>query len=188
LHDYLHFDFESGVEQVLLEDVPLGVPFAVSFPDLITDAVASIKKELYSAASKHQSDILSSLGKIFLYRIKNELDAPTCPKSAKTVFKALHKLRSDIYLTPQLPRTIDSISKQLNISRSYLQHTYKELFGVSCIEDIIIARLTAAKAMLMSSDLTVNEIAEKCGYQSCSHFIRQFGSREGISPEKFRNK
>jgi YesN/AraC family two-component response regulator len=57
------------------------------------------------------------------------------------------------------------------------------------MNDVICARIDAAKVLLVSSpDTSVTELAEKLGYKNPYHFIRQFKKITGITPGAYRNK
>ncbi len=100
--------------------------------------------------------------------------------------KQLLQLRNDIYANPQYEWGIPGISKSIGISVGYFHHLYKRLFGIGCRDDVIAARMEKAKRLLISTDLRVQEIAEKCGYQNQSHFMRQFKQKHDISAVQYR--
>ena len=76
--------------------------------------------------------------------------------------------------------------KNLGISRSYLQHLYKQYFGVSVTQDIKLCRMEHAKYLLSGTDMTVATIASECGYVTDVHFMRMFRRMTGISPSDYR--
>lgn len=100
--------------------------------------------------------------------------------------KQLLQLRNDIYANPQYEWGIPGISQSIGISVGYFHHLYKRLFGIGCRDDVIAARMEKAKRLLISTDLRVQEIAEKCGYQNQSHFMRQFKQKHDISAIQYR--
>ena len=53
---------------------------------------------------------------------------------------------------------------------------------------IIQARMQRAKKLLADTTLTVQEIADQCGYKTPTHFMRQFKERAGISATQYRKK
>lgn len=95
-------------------------------------------------------------------------------------------LRESIFSSPQNEWSVESITRSLGISKSHFQRIYKELFGTSCKEDIIAARMERAGYYLTHTELSVTEIAERCGYPNISHFIRQFKKKNGVSPNEYR--
>ena len=188
LHDFIHFDLENDFEKMLFSDIPLGLPLDFSLPDTVSDAIACIKKELNGSFSKYKNNILTNLGIVFLYRVKDSADCGDINIRKRDNFKNLYNIRTEIYRNPQREWDIDSICGGACMSRSYLQHLYREFFGMSCTEDIISARITKAKSLLLSGNLKVGAIAEKCGYRNTTHFIKQFKNRVGMSPDKYRSE
>ena len=100
----------------------------------------------------------------------------------------LYSLRHQIRLSPERDWSIRTIARQIGISESYLQHLYKAEFSTSCFDDIIAARVEKAKQLLTTTDLRISEIADRCGYQSCRHFSRQFTQYTGAAPSAFREQ
>lgn len=49
-------------------------------------------------------------------------------------------------------------------------------------------RMKKARAMLKSSSVTVESIAESVGYQNVEHFNRTFKKLYNITPVQYRNK
>ncbi|HRU98437.1 MAG TPA: substrate-binding domain-containing protein [Ruminococcus sp.] len=137
----------------------LGKKDIASFEDTLTELCSTAKGKAMSLAA-HSED----------YREK------------------LDKIRMKFMENPQLDWSIDSISKDIGISRSHLQRLYKEQFGSSCMDDIISARLSHAKWLLVNTDLKIGQIAEQCGYFNESHFMRQFKSKMGITALMFRKQ
>ena len=60
------------------------------------------------------------------------------------------------------------------------------MFGVSVMTDVINGRYDRAKRLLSSTNLTVKQIAERCGYVSEYNFMRQFKSKCGKTPTEYR--
>ena len=80
------------------------------------------------------------------------------------------------------------MAQSIGISRTHLQRLYKQHFSVSCIDDVINARMNRAKQLLTYTDLRIQEIALQCGYHNESHFMRQFKERVGMTAVQYRNQ
>ena len=63
-----------------------------------------------------------------------------------------------------------------------LSLAFKEIVGISFKEYLVLFRLTEAKKLLLSSDLSISDIAEKVGYVNVNNFIRIFKEKENITP------
>ncbi len=98
----------------------------------------------------------------------------------------LNRLWRDIHSNPQKDWNIDSIMEDLRISRSHFQRLYKDMFGIGCHEDVINARMEKAKELILYTDMRIQEIAELCGYNNDSHFMRQFKKKTGMTAAEYR--
>ncbi|MBQ7131489.1 MAG: substrate-binding domain-containing protein [Oscillospiraceae bacterium] len=100
----------------------------------------------------------------------------------------LENLRRRIYAEPALDWSAESISALIGLSTSRFQHLYKEQFETTILADVITSRITLAKNLLRHSDLSINEIAEKCGYSNFTHFMKIFKKKTGITATEYRKK
>ncbi len=100
----------------------------------------------------------------------------------------LYRLRNDIMINPQLEWNIADIAKEIGLSRSYLQRLYRQQFSVSCMDDIIAARMKKACQLLQYTDMRIQEIAIQCGYKNESHFMRQFKEKCGVTALQYRKE
>lgn len=101
-------------------------------------------------------------------------------------YQKLLELREAIYAAPARPWTVQELAEQISLSPAYFQELYKKAFHVSCGADIIQSRIEQAKRMLAQTNLTMEEIADRCGYNSPVHFSRQFRRCTGKAPSKWR--
>lgn len=81
--------------------------------------------------------------------------------------------------------SIASISEEFNLSNSYLSRTYKKYMGFGLLDYIHKVRLEKAK-LLMNTNISIKEIAERVGYQDSNALIRAFKRYEGVTPGRFR--
>ena len=86
--------------------------------------------------------------------------------------------------------SIDVLSKDLNISKSYISHVFKESTGYSVMEFLMDYRLVQAKFQIEvnGSAKTVKEIAYDCGFESDAHFNRFFKRKMGMTPNRYRKE
>ena len=107
-------------------------------------------------------------------------------ENVSSYYDKMAVIRTKIYNMPYIDWNIDGLAAELNLSKSYFQHLYKQIFGVSAISDVINSRVEHGKYLLSSTDFSVRQIAEKCGYDSDIHFMRQFKSKSGMTPSAYR--
>ena len=81
---------------------------------------------------------------------------------------------------------IDQMAQYAAVSRSQLNHKLKQLMGVTPSEMIREARIKRACMLLRESNLSVNEIAYRCGFSDPKYFSKCFKASKGCSPTAFR--
>jgi AraC-like DNA-binding protein len=82
--------------------------------------------------------------------------------------------------------SIEGVADALNISTTYLRREFYIAMGMSPIAYLKATRIRHAAQLLLSHDLTVKEVASKCGYSSISYFIQDFHKNMGESPSRYR--
>ena len=83
---------------------------------------------------------------------------------------------------------LDVLSKNVNLSKSHLCHLFKRTMGATPSEYILKTRLAAAKGLLISTDLAVGEISDRCGFSSVSYFCQAFAAKHGTTAREYRKK
>ena len=86
------------------------------------------------------------------------------------------------------PINADTLAQMCHLSTSYFYRIFTQVTDLAPNEFIIQTRLKAAQTMLVSSDASMAEIAERCGFNSQSYFSFVFKERVGMSPKAFRKK
>lgn len=82
---------------------------------------------------------------------------------------------------------IESLAKELGVSERLLRLRFSEHYGVSLGAYIHNFQLNNAAGMLSRSDLSLGEIARRCGYTSQAAFSRAFKARNDITPKDYRS-
>ena len=72
------------------------------------------------------------------------------------------------------------------ISEVYFRRLFKEIYGIAPHKYIQNLRIKRAKDLLSSTDMSILDISEACGYTSVYHFCRAFKSNVGDTPSNFR--
>ncbi|MFB9326052.1 AraC family transcriptional regulator [Paenibacillus aurantiacus] len=81
--------------------------------------------------------------------------------------------------------SLDQCAQMSGISSHYLSKLFKKQMGISFIEYLTGIRVDQAKRYLQETDLPVNVISEKVGYQP-KNFIRVFKKQVGVTPGQYR--
>lgn len=81
---------------------------------------------------------------------------------------------------------LSELSGLIHVSENYFCGYFKKYTGITPFEQINETRVKKAAAFLSDWDLTVSEIAVKCGFENLSYFTRKFKSIIGCTPIEYR--
>ena len=158
----------------------------------------------------HTPQPMSHVGKLLLRSISGLTDTPILRKAAPLMAQSLLRLTleelrisetvkySKSFLTWQKIAhylqdnlELDSLSRQtvadhFILSPNHLSRLCKQYADCSFHTYLNELRLQQAERMLQKTNMTVDEIADKCGYRYTSYFIRIFKKMHACSPTSYR--
>ncbi len=100
----------------------------------------------------------------------------------KIVLQALQLIKLNISHSFE----IDEIARKIDIPRRSLETRFRRRLGCSMLDVVQDARLERARALLLETDYSIVEIAEKCGFLNENYLATVFRRRLGVSPRQFR--
>ena len=106
----------------------------------------------------------------------------------KTIDAVVQRALMLIALRCQEPLDLRALSKELGVGYSNLRHSFMARVGVSPREHYLSTRTQKAQALLTNTPKSVKEIADILGFDSASHFSKQFKRRLGLSPAAWRER
>ncbi|MCR5770392.1 MAG: AraC family transcriptional regulator [Butyrivibrio sp.] len=183
--DWIHFSLNDDDSLFMKNlNIPLNQPlYPYDFHSLT--AIVELMSKAYHKETPHTNEIVDHYMHLFLDEISDQLSAVPADTTPK-YYLELSQIRTSIYNAPAKNWSVNTFAEDLFISVSHFQHLYKEFFDTSCQKDIIDARLRLAKFYLTTTDLSIKEIADICGYENELHFMRQFKKFIGRTPTEFR--
>jgi AraC-like DNA-binding protein/mannose-6-phosphate isomerase-like protein (cupin superfamily) len=125
-----------------------------------------------------------SMGLVFLYLLKH-MDSLTKNSSQSyqdIVAQSAMRYVENSYRTA----TLTKLSEDFHQSLSQTSKMIKQSTGFTFQEILRRKRFQKAVMLLLDTDLAVEEIVEVVGYENQSYFYRQFKSRYGMTPRKYR--
>ena len=83
--------------------------------------------------------------------------------------------------------TVEKLASELNVSSSYLGDMLRSLTGQNTQQHIHNKLIEKAKEFLISTDLTVSEIAHQLGFEYSQSFSKLFKSKTNLTPIEYRH-
>ena len=82
--------------------------------------------------------------------------------------------------------TVAELAEKFHMSYSYFAAIFKEYYGQTCKEMVLTVRLQKAEDLLQFTDFDLTYISQETGFCDCSHFIKAFKQKYGVTPRKYR--
>lgn len=98
-------------------------------------------------------------------------------------------LQAQIWLQDHFdkPVTMADLAARFGFSLRTFNRRFRDAVGESPLEYLQDLRLDSARQLLQSSNLTIAEVAQRCGYQDTAWFARLFRRCYDISPRDYRH-
>ena len=84
------------------------------------------------------------------------------------------------------PLTLDDLADRIYATKQTLNYHFKKDLGCTPMNYLLRLRLTKVKELLATSNKSIEEIAELCGFSSGNYLTLIFKQKEGISPSSYR--
>lgn len=93
-----------------------------------------------------------------------------------------------VYKSDERPNVNFSVmlSKELNLSYSYLANFFSEIEATTIEQYIIALKIERIKELIIFDELTFSEIAFRLHYSSVAHLSTQFKKVTGLTPSHFK--
>lgn len=117
------------------------------------------------------------------YSKKQKLELKRINTKSYTAVENCLNILSKNYISPPI---IVELAKKVGIDKKTLQFTFKEIVGLSIHRYIRTLRMQQSLLLLKESDLSIERIAKKVGYNSKIHFYNAFKTTFGILPSEMR--
>ncbi|ENU47686.1 MULTISPECIES: helix-turn-helix domain-containing protein [Acinetobacter] len=82
--------------------------------------------------------------------------------------------------------TLSDLANVVNLSEYHFAHMFKQSMNMAPHQYVMQRRLTKAKGLIQSSQLSLQDIALVCGFSSASHLSHRFKQFYGMSPSQLR--
>ena len=110
----------------------------------------------------------------------------TMGRSTETMRPLLREAMTLIENNIEEPLTVPQISKVLGVSQRQLERQFKKNVGCTVVQFGLLKRLQNARLLLISTDMSIRQIATASGFNTMSHFAFSFGKFFGRRPSDYR--
>jgi len=100
--------------------------------------------------------------------------------------RALNRMKLNIEEIPVLPLTLAELAREASVTEKHLCRLFTRNMGYTPMRTYSLLRLQYGITLLTRSNLSIKEIAERCGYEDPLYFSRAFSKTYKISPSQMR--
>lgn len=148
-------------------------------------------EEMYQVEAEQRFDYLRVKMPELFFRMKHAktdrsyYDRNLVPRTQVEIVKEVSR-----YITENLNEkiTMKQLTSKFGISDTYLQNAFRSVYGMPVISFIRVQKMQSAAQVLIHTTQSVDEIAEKYGYENESKFSAAFKKIMGDSPGVYRKE
>ena len=122
--------------------------------------------------------------KISIYRNKENAETD-CEKTEERVISSITRYMQE-HISEEISLSV--LADEFHLNSQYISQLFKNEIGVGFLTYLTNIRIEKAKKLLLSTSLSVTEIAVNTGYSDYRVFTKVFKKTEGITPSQFRRE
>lgn len=186
-----HFTFRKNADHPMLRALPdhlLTTSSMRAQNPWLDEILRLISRQIYSGNVGSDASVKRLSEVMFIELLRMGIEEQNQTESLMRGFhdpqvgQALDLLHKE----PSLAWTVQSLAKEVGMSRSSFANRFTELIGQGPMSYLSDWRLQKALCLLDESNLSVQQVAAQTGYQSAAAFTRAFAGKFGEAPTKYR--
>lgn len=180
---------EAMVPQVLVTDMNETLQLVTNIlisQELTKSELASLHTVLKTVTSENMTGVTVFQGAVdtFFQQLYVLFAAEDPSFFHKNINEFKRMFASDVSLQVSL----NDLARFMNVSKNYASSLFKKYTGCNFHEYISQERMEKAKHLLVSSSLSITDIACAVGYSNYTHFSTQFKKNMALTPREYRMK
>ena len=148
------------------------------FKELFALAVQATEENDMQMAAIHLGELLLLLNKT-IKLTPTQTNTSTLPTKMQEVLAYISKNLSTI-------KTLDQVSNQFFVSKSYLFHQFKKSTGFTFVEFLTKLKISRALHLLKNTKDSVVSISQACGFDTPEYFSIVFKKKMNMTPLQYR--
>ncbi len=127
--------------------------------------------------------------RVFFHEIRNAFEGSRYLDEGAARHGDEDILQAQIWLQDHFekPVAIAGLATRFGLSLRTFNRRFRDAVGESPLEYLQALRLDAARQLLQSTNLSIAEIAQRCGYQDTAWFARLFRRLYDVTPRAYRH-
>jgi AraC-like DNA-binding protein len=136
----------------------------------------------------NNSDMIYALLLQLTIILKRRLNYGKLNLAGNNTYQSMLNIRSYIDANYCENLSLNELSKKFYLQPNTISRDFRSCFSININNYINSVRITNAVSILEKSSISITDLASQVGYTSINTFIRQFGTKMGLSPYQYRKK
>lgn len=171
---------EGASAQSFLNPHPIRIPKHISLnhPENAFKLMRQLLNLTVGDSFWEEQSLLAQLLALLENESLNKTSTPATRLAEKAAFYLQQNFQKDI--------TNELLAEEFHFHPNYIVRCMKKRYGMTPSHYLLEFRLDRAKKLLVSSEWSIERIAEEVGFRYAPYFTACFKRREGISPLRYR--
>ncbi len=96
------------------------------------------------------------------------------------------EIQEYLYVNAKNKIRLEDLANYLHLSKYYVSHLIKNGIGLSMTDFLSLTRVEQSEVLLLSSDLSIEQIAFECGFSARRYYEKHFFKWFGMTPSAYR--
>ena len=169
--------------QLIMQSIYVVVDLGIPIQKLLGEQYSNMYDILVDFASFEElRDYVISIIECFVENIR--LKRTSRNINEKTIERVLEFINQN-YGDRKL--SLNMLAEEFHFSAPYLSKLFKQTTETNFLDYLINLRVKKAQEMLLHTNLSINEIAERVGYPTYHSFMQIFKKYTGVTPSEYRS-
>lgn len=157
--------------------------------DCLIEYYSFLRKKVQMTSNLFRREIIKSILQSMFYDLYNIFKKHSLLKEVRTMSRKeelVERFLKEVIENYRTERTVMFYASKLCLTSKHLSGVVKEVSGKTAgewIEDLVILE---AKALLKSTEMSIQEVAETLHFSNQSFFGKYFKQHVGVSPKEYR--
>ncbi|HSH52160.1 MAG TPA: helix-turn-helix domain-containing protein [Bacteroidales bacterium] len=163
------------------------IPLTVAELESMMDYYSMLKKTVQMDNNPHRTEIIKHLVQAFFYSSSYHFQKKSTSKKQSKHDLLMKRFLDLVKMNYKSQRGVEFYADELCLTPKYLSKVLKQNSDKSASEWINDSVILEAKALLRSTNMTIQQISDELNFPSQSFFGKYFKRRVGVSPKQYRS-
>lgn len=179
--------FGAEPPEKMLTDVAGILHLPTDDREYVVNLLQTLAQEMQLKKYGHETIVRCVLAELLAFIVRRTVQEPSEHwESSETKNAKILEISNYLVAHSSEKIVLDELAQRFSISKFHLCRTFREVTGFTISEYVNASRVMRARELMMTTDLSIAEVAKEVGFESNTHFGKVFKQQMGKTPMYFR--